>query len=113
MEECILDIKLTDGPVVGYGHSKDGANGGRFDYRTESVRVILTGVLMKPFGNQTCFVACKRAIRMSLDSINPFATDDIGAQRWLDKRPGAIFQKGSKLVTHGGAPRCRAIGNSK
>ena len=45
IEECILDIKLAERPVVGHSKRKDNTNSGSLDDRAKSVSVVKTRYL--------------------------------------------------------------------
>ena len=63
LEEGIVDIELTEAPPVTSGERKDQTNSGWFHYRTEGVMIVNARSLMKPLGNQLCFVPVHITIR--------------------------------------------------
>ena len=63
LHEGIVDIKLTEAPPVISGDRKNQMNSGWFHYRTEGVMIVNVMPMMKPLGNQSCFVPVHRTIR--------------------------------------------------
>ena len=63
LQEGIVDIELTEAPPMTSGERKHQTNSGRFYYRTEGVMIVNVRPLMKPLGNQSCFVPVHITIR--------------------------------------------------
>ena len=56
MKKCILNIKLTIGPMIGNSNEQDKINGGRANKRSKTVMKVDTFLLMIASSDQSCFV---------------------------------------------------------
>jgi hypothetical protein len=81
MQECIFDIQLMDGPLVGCGDAEDHTDRGRFHHRGECFIIVHTFLLSETTKNPTCFVPCKGAVRMELVTEYPFACNHVDTCR--------------------------------
>lgn len=55
MQKSVFNVELPYSPSTRNNNAQNGANSGRLDHWTESVKIIDPGLLMKPFGDKTCF----------------------------------------------------------
>jgi len=101
IKEGIFDIKLRNGPSTNRGHSKESANSGHVSHRSKCLIIITTILLLKTTSNKTSLITLERAIRASLDLINPLARDGTSMRRKRDKVPSASALKSSNLLSHG------------
>ena len=65
LQECIINIKLINGPTTTNCQTKNKLNGGRFDYWVEGVMVINSWSLMKTLCNQPSCKPVNRTIRVT------------------------------------------------
>ena len=63
LHEGIVDIELMEAPPVTSSERKNQTNNGWFHYQTEGVMIVNAMPLMKPLGNQSCFVPIHKTIR--------------------------------------------------
>ncbi|CAL2268145.1 unnamed protein product [Prunus armeniaca] len=77
MEECIVDIKLMQIPVVGSDKSKNALNRNHLGSRRKGVMVVKTFSLSVSFGHEMSLIALNSAIRAMLDFIDPFASNGL------------------------------------
>jgi hypothetical protein len=80
VEEGILDVELASLPFKGERDGEDDADHGRFDNRTEPIKVNAL-LLRETAKHPVCFLAVKRAIRLHLVVKDPLAGDDVGVPR--------------------------------
>lgn len=81
VEECILHVKLVNGPWAGRGNAKHNANGGRFDNRAECLIVVDALPLSETLHNPMCLVQSQGVIRVELVAIYPLAGHHINTCR--------------------------------
>ena len=104
IKKCIFYIKLRNGPSTNRGHSKESANSGHVCHRSKSLIMVATMLLLKTMSNKTSLVTLERAIRASLDLIDPLARDRTSMRRERNKVPSVGVLKSSDLVSHGMLP---------
>jgi len=104
MEECILDVKLMDRPVVGESQTENSADSGWLHNRTERLIKIHTRTLSKSTENPSSFIAVKSTIRVELVSKNPFTSHNIGMRRPWYQSPGVVGNQSLKLLLHSTTP---------
>jgi hypothetical protein len=92
MKKCIVNIKLSYGPLVRHGKRKNNTNGSRFDNGTKSIFIINALHLIVTFGNKTGFEAIYRTIRIVFQFVYPFTANDVIISRWRNKNPG-LFKR--------------------
>lgn len=63
IEECIINIKLTNGPIFGHSNRKHNMNSDSLDNVTKSVGVVETKYLNIAFGNKSDSETFNRAIK--------------------------------------------------
>ena len=90
---------------MGDSKAEEKADGDRFDDWAEGLCIVKAGALMESFCNQSGFISVKCAIRMMLETIDPFATNNILRGLRRNKFPGAIGKKGIDFISHGLAPK--------
>jgi hypothetical protein len=78
-----------------------GANHGRLDHRAEILIVVDDGLLGEVTKDPASLVPFQRAVEVELVLENPFAGDDVGANRTRNKVPCVVGDQGSKLFFHG------------
>ena len=103
MKKRVGDIHLVDGPGARDRQLQDGADGTRFDNRSESVGEVHTGTLAETANDPTSLVSLKGPIRSSLVPKDPLAADHISMRRPRHQLPGAVALKSVKLL-HRGEP---------
>lgn len=74
VEEGIVDIKLSERPVVREGYREDCTNGDWFRDWTKGVKIVLAILLKEPFGYESGFVFSNGSIWMSFNAKDPFTT---------------------------------------
>jgi hypothetical protein len=104
MEKSIGDVQLVNWPIMMYGKCKNKSKNGRFDDWAEGLKVVNSTLLIKTFGNYPSFEAFNASIRMLLDLINSFVTNNILVQRTRAKSPGLISKESIKFSSHGYPP---------
>ena len=72
--------------------------------RSKSLIIVTTMLLLKATRHKASLVALKRAIRSSLDLIDPLASNRSGVRRQGDKIPSTGAIQGSNLLRHGMLP---------
>jgi hypothetical protein len=77
IEEDIIYIKLTDLPMIRYNNEKNESNSSRFNNRTKGFGVVDSFMLSETTRNQACLVAINSTMGLSLDFVNPTATNNI------------------------------------
>ena len=80
MEKGIFNIQLMDGPMTRDSNTKNGANGGRFNYRAKSIVKIQTRLLRETLSNQATFVAIEIAFGVKFVAVKSATPDNVG--RW-------------------------------
>jgi hypothetical protein len=95
---------LPDIPVWSNDNGENSPNGDRLNDRTESFHIINAGLLMKSFGDEASFISFSRAICLSFDTKDPFATHEIHVGFWWNKFPCAIVKESSEFGIHGSTP---------
>lgn len=101
MQEGIFHVKLEHSSFAGDNNAMNSANGDGLHDRAKGFRVIDARLLMKPFGEEMCFVVLNRSIRATFDAKNPFAANRQLMSRWLEQRPSVVFEKCIDLFRHG------------
>jgi hypothetical protein len=81
IKKSILDINLEDGPLPNRSNSEKSPNNGHMSNRSKSLIIVTSMLLLKATRHKTSLVALKRAIRSSLDLIDPLASD-MSHLRW-------------------------------
>lgn len=76
----------------------------RLDDWCESFAEIDARMLRETMHNLVGFIAIERAIWVEFVFENPFAEDDVGAGRTIDKSPCSIGLQSAELKFHGGVP---------
>jgi hypothetical protein len=84
MQKHILHIKLMNRPGVGDGEGEHGADRGRLDHWVEGLIIVGIGSLNEAAKDPSSLVPFQRAIRVELLLENPFASNDVGANRARD-----------------------------
>jgi hypothetical protein len=92
MQECILNINLTDGLAWWDGKWENMANGGKIYNCTICVTKINSRLLVKTFGNKTNFVANDGAISFVFDVKHLLATNYAHVDGRGDEGPSAIVE---------------------
>ncbi|GMP94104.1 hypothetical protein CsSME_00043686 [Camellia sinensis var. sinensis] len=107
IKEGILDIHLKKLPVASSSNSnsKQTANRGKLSNRGEDLLIINAIFLVETLGNKTSFVALNRAIRMSLDFVDPFAANCSLARRKINNIPSMSFVQNLKFISHSLLPK--------
>ena len=83
LKKHIIDIQLAKRPTITYCYTKHKSHCGRLDNWTESFMVVHTRSLMKAFGYKASFVPVNGTIRVSFNTENLFATNQISnVFRW-------------------------------
>jgi hypothetical protein len=80
-------------------------DGGRLDNRVESLIVVDDGPLGEAAKDPACLVLFQGAVRVELALEDPFAGDDVGANRTRDKIPSVLGDQSIIFFHHGMAPR--------
>lgn len=99
MKKCIIDIQLTERPVVRECYGENSTNSYWFSDRAEGIKVVFPVLLKKTFSYKTSFVFGYGAIGISFDSENPFTTN-WGVIGFWNKFPCSVLYKGIKLLIH-------------
>lgn len=86
-------------------NGKNCTNRNRLDYRAEGLREIATRTLVEPFCHKTCLVLVQSAIRMNLDTENPFTPNYVVLAFLGNQIPRLIGTKGIILFGHCLTPR--------
>lgn len=90
MEESALDIKLMNRPILGYGKTENGADGGRFDNRTERLVIVHSWTLSKAAQDPASFVSLQSPVSLKLVTKNLLAGDDVDAGRTRNEVPRVV-----------------------
>ena len=104
IEECILDIKLAERPVVGHSKRKDNTNSGSLDDRAKSVSVVKTRYLCIALSNKAGFETLNRSIGEVLGPKHPFGTHNAGVGKSRDQNPGTIILQSLNFFIHDSEP---------
>jgi len=104
IKKSILNIKLGDGPLPHRSNSKESPDSGHVSNRSKSLIIVTTILLLEATRHKASLVALKRAIRSSLDLIDPLASNRSGVRRQGDKIPSNGALQGSNLLKHGVLP---------
>jgi hypothetical protein len=104
MQKRVLYIELMNGPGEGDGQGEHRADGGWLDHRTEGLIVVDAGLMGEAVKNPTSLVPFQSAIGVELVLENPFADDDVGANRTRDKLPSIVGDQSIIFFFHGTAP---------
>ena len=81
MEKSIVDIKLTNFPILSKSNGENDVNGSWFNNRVESIRIIETRCLMITFCHKESFITINDAIRLMFTVKNPFTPDKVSIER--------------------------------
>jgi hypothetical protein len=100
IKKGILHIKLRDGPLLNRSHAKNSANSCHMSNRSKSLIIISTLLLLKPTSNKMSLIALKRTIRVSLNLIDPLASDQTNTWGTGHKIPRVSLLKSSNLLSH-------------
>jgi hypothetical protein len=103
VKECVLHIKLMDGPILRVSQGEDSANSSGLHNGAECLIVIDAGTLSEPAKNPASLIPVQGAISMKLVLENPLPGDHICLGRPGNKFPSVIVQEGS-MFFHGPAP---------
>jgi hypothetical protein len=79
-------------------------DGGRLDYRAEGLIVVDAGPLGEAVKNPASLVPFQGAVGVELVLEDPFAGDDVGANRTRDKLPSIVGDQSIIIFFHGTAP---------
>jgi hypothetical protein len=101
MQKRVLHIKLMDGPGTWDSQGKHRADGVRLDNRAESLIVVDTRPLGEAAKTPTSLVSFQGAVRVKLVLEDPFAGDDVGANRTRDKIPSVVGDQSIIFFLHG------------
>jgi len=104
IKKSILNIELGDRPLPHRSNSKESPNSGHVSNRSKSLIIVTTMLLLKATRHKASLVALKRAIRSSLDLIDPLASNRSGVRRQGNKIPSTGALQGSNLLRHGVLP---------
>ncbi|CAL9009542.1 unnamed protein product, partial [Prunus brigantina] len=104
MEECIVNIKLMQRPVMGSGKSKNTPNKNHLGNRRKCVVVVKTFSLSVSFGHETSLVALNGAIGAMLYFIDPFASNGLLPGRKRSEGPSPIGFQNCNFKLHGLLP---------
>jgi hypothetical protein len=104
IKKGIFDIKLRNGPSMNRGHNKESADSGHVFHRSKGLIIVTTMLLLKTTSNKTGLVMLERAIRASLDLIDPLACDRTSIRSERSKVPTAGALESSDLLSHGLLP---------
>jgi hypothetical protein len=122
IEKGVLNIKLRHGLVANRGDCKKSAHSGHMSYKSKSLIIVMTLLLLKATSHKTHFIALKRSIRVGLNFVDPLACDGTNTGRRRNEIPSASVLKRSNLFGHGKLPfgttlsipiRSRLEGNRK
>jgi len=75
IQKSILDIELEDGPLSNRSNNKKSPNSVHVSNKSKSLIIATPMLLLKTTRHKTCLVALKRAIRSTLDHIDPLASN--------------------------------------
>jgi hypothetical protein len=101
IKKGILDIKLENGPLSNRSNNKKSPNSGHVGNRGKSLIIVTTVLLLKTTRHKTILVALKRAIRSSLDLIDPLASNGSHVRRQGHKIPSTGALQSGNLLIHG------------
>jgi hypothetical protein len=96
VKKGILHIKIRDSPPMNRGHRNKSMNCGPMGNRSKDLLVVTTIMLLKTMGTKMRFIPLKRAIRVSLDLIDPLARNQNSRRR--------VWDKSSNLLGHSKLP---------
>ncbi|KAF5959216.1 hypothetical protein HYC85_000425 [Camellia sinensis] len=85
IKKSILNIRLIRRPRRNSSDIDQCTDSSHLGNRSKCLLIINTILLRETSGNQTCFVALKRPIRMSLDFVDPFATNQLVDEESCDE----------------------------
>jgi hypothetical protein len=85
MQERVLHIELMNMPGARGGQGEHRADGGQLDHRAEGLIVVDAGPLGEAAKNPLSLVLFQGDIEVELVFEDPFAGDDVGANRTRDK----------------------------
>ena len=77
LKEYIVNIKLTNWPIVIHDNGKYDVYSDRLDNRTERVMKVNVGSLMKAFSHKAGFITGDNAIEVLLHFVNPLTTNNV------------------------------------
>lgn len=89
--EGILYIKLSDCLPTWNSNAPNYMNNGLLDHKTELVKIINPGLLIKSLINKMCFVSFNGAVRSPFYLENSFTSHYVMPRIW--ERPSALFEK--------------------
>ncbi|RLN36400.1 hypothetical protein C2845_PM03G16960 [Panicum miliaceum] len=104
IKKSILNIKLGDGPPPHRSNNKKSPDSGHVSNRSKSLIIVTTMLLLETTHHKTSLVALKRAIRSSLNLIDPLASNRSGMRWQGDKIPNTGALQGSNLLRHSVLP---------
>jgi hypothetical protein len=100
MQERILRIKLMNRPGVGDDQGEHCVDHDRLDHRAEGLIVVDARSLDEVMNDPMSLIPFQRAIKVELVLENPFASDEVGANKARDKILGIAGDQDSKLFFH-------------
>jgi hypothetical protein len=112
MHEHVLHIELMDRPGMGDDWQKHHVDGGRLDHWAEGLIVVDTGPLGEVVKDLMSLVPLQGAIRVELMFEDPFAGDDIRANRMRDDIPSVVGDESIIFFLHGTTPGWVDEGNA-
>jgi hypothetical protein len=102
MKKSILHVKPRDSPLTNRGHRNKSMNGGSMSNGSKGPLRVTTILMLKTTGNKTCIIVLNRAIRESLNLVDPLAHDRNSRRSMKNKIPSVGMLKSRNLLSHSG-----------
>lgn len=96
----MVDIELSDWPVVGDGDAENKSDSGWFHHGTNGFMVVNSRALVESFRYKPGLEPIYRAISMSFDRKDPLAAENICMMKRRDYIPCVIAKLSIKLLIH-------------
>jgi hypothetical protein len=90
LKESIVDVQLFKGPSAADSKTEYQADSCWLYNRVERLMIVHTGTLVEPFCNKSCLKSVYGTIRMSLNAVDPPATNNVRDTSRRNKFPRAI-----------------------
>ncbi|GMP48701.1 hypothetical protein CsSME_00015967 [Camellia sinensis var. sinensis] len=98
IKKSIFDIHLKKRPMANSSDRYQSTESIHLGDRGKGLLIINTILLGKTLGNQVSLVKLKRTIRMSLNFVDPFATNQILTNRQRKQLPSPSFMQSRQLI---------------
>jgi hypothetical protein len=101
IKKGILAIELKDGTLLNRSNNEKNPYSGHVGNGSKSNLIVTTVFLLKGMCDKTGLLALKRAIRSSLDLMDPFASNRGHQRQQRDKIPSTGVLQSRNLISHG------------